>query len=445
MAKVKTVFFCQECGHESAKWLGKCPSCSAWSSFVEEKINKSTVNQFVGEIKKPIDIHSVNIENANRIDTNIAELNNVLGGGIVDGSLILIGGDPGIGKSTIILQILNNMKNKNVLYLSGEESESQIKIRANRLGVEGAFDVLSETNIDLLDTLSNKYNFIVVDSIQTMYKPDITSAPGSVSQVREITNYLMKLAKIKNIPIIIIGHVTKDGAIAGPRVLEHMVDVVLYFEGDKNSNFRILRSVKNRFGKANEIGIFEMTEKGLMEVLNPSKFMITERDVKVSGSALSCVIEGSKPILLELQSLMSQTNFGMPRRTATGVDYNKVVMLLAVIEKKIGINLGSYDCYVNVTGGLKISEPEVDLAIVAAIISSFKDVQLQMDTVFVGEIGLTGEVRSVSNIEKRINELEKLGYKNVIIPYNNMKNMKSKFNINIMGVKDVKEFYSKFF
>ncbi|TCT14384.1 DNA repair protein RadA/Sms [Natranaerovirga pectinivora] len=446
MAKAKTVFFCNECGQESPKWLGQCPGCKEWNTFVEEKITPIKVKQHnIGlernEPKKLSDIHMLDDK---RITTGINELDRVLGGGIVIGSLVLVGGDPGIGKSTLLLQMCKSLadNNKKVLYISGEESLKQIKIRAERLNVNGNnLLLLCETNLTNIEEIVKKDipDVMIIDSIQTMFKEDISSAPGSVSQVREVTNILMQLAKGLNISTFIVGHVTKDGSIAGPRVLEHMVDTVLYFEGDRHASYRILRGVKNRYGSTNEIGVFEMRDKGLVEVSNPSELMLTGRPTGVSGSVVSCSLEGTRPMLVEVQALISQTNFGMPRRTATGTDYNRVVLLMAVLEKRLGMQLASCDAYVNIAGGIKINEPALDLGIIMSIASSFKNQPINSRTLVFGEVGLTGEVRAVNMAEQRVIEASKLGFDTCIIPKANMKNLKIPKEVKVFGVENVNE------
>ena len=381
MAKSKkTVFFCKECGYESSKWLGQCPGCKEVGTFVEEPMGAKTNNNIRRGLinNKPVTINQVTADDEERITTGFGELDRVLGGGVVPGGLILVGGDPGIGKSTLLLQVCRNMSNngKKILYISGEESLKQIKLRANRMGqFSDNLSLLSETSLDIIESviLETKPDTVVIDSIQTMLREDIGSAPGSVSQVRESTNFLMQLAKGNTIPIFIVGHVTKEGVVAGPRVLEHMVDTVLYFEGDRHAAYRIIRGVKNRFGSTNEIGVFEMSSEGLREVLNPSEFMLDGRPEDASGSVVACLMEGTRPILVEIQALISHTNFGMPRRTAVGTDYNRVNLLMAVIEKRIGVQMCDYDAYVNIAGGMKINEPALDLALVMALISSFKN------------------------------------------------------------------------
>ena len=446
MTKAKTVFVCSSCGYEAAKWLGKCPGCNQWNTFYEEKIATSaTLNGNNKERKtvKPIKLGSVEKKITARISTGIGELNRVLGGGLVEGSLILLGGEPGIGKSTLILQICNKVQiDGKILYISGEESAEQIKIRADRLKIESEnIMFLSETDIDLIqEAIQNmEPKLVIIDSVQTMYADGITSAPGSVSQVREITARIMKMCKEKNITTIIIGHVTKDGNIAGPRVLEHMVDTVLYLEGERYFSYRMLRGVKNRFGSTNEIGMFEMQNEGMIEIENPSSILLSERDGNPSGSIIVTSMEGTRALAIELQSLVTPSVFGLPRRTTNGIDYNRLTLLIAVLEKKAGFPLGNQDVYLNVVGGLKINEPAIDLGIILASASSFKNISIPKDVVAIGEVGLTGEVRAVNLIEKRLKEIEKLGFKKCIIAENNKKLLKEKSNLDIIGVKNIVE------
>lgn len=447
MAKSKkTVFFCKECGYESSKWLGQCPGCKEVGTFVEEPMGAKTNNNIRRGLinNKPVTINQVTADDEERITTGFGELDRVLGGGVVPGGLILVGGDPGIGKSTLLLQVCRNMSNngKKILYISGEESLKQIKLRANRMGqFSDNLSLLSETSLDIIESviLETKPDAVVIDSIQTMLREDIGSAPGSVSQVRESTNFLMQLAKGNTIPIFIVGHVTKEGVVAGPRVLEHMVDTVLYFEGDRHAAYRIIRGVKNRFGSTNEIGVFEMSSEGLREVLNPSEFMLDGRPEDASGSVVACLMEGTRPILVEIQALISHTNFGMPRRTAVGTDYNRVNLLMAVIEKRIGVQMCDYDAYVNIAGGMKINEPALDLALVMALIGSFKNRVIDPKTIVFGEVGLAGEVRAVSQADKRVQEAKKLGFKTCIMPAVSKKNLTEITGINIIGVNNIKE------
>ena len=457
MAKSRTTaFFCKECGYESAKWSGQCPSCKAWNTFVEEPVVKEknvkgivNINAKYHEtagVKKaaPVRLSSVTAADTDRIKTDICELDRVLGGGIVEGSLVLVGGDPGIGKSTLLLQMCYNLaKNGNsVLYISGEESLGQIKLRAQRVGeASDNLMVLCETSLDTIENvLENvKPQIVVIDSIQTMYREEVGAAPGSVSQVRETTAVLMQLAKGLNISIFIVGHVTKEGVVAGPRMLEHMVDTVLYFEGDKNAAYRILRSVKNSFGLSNEIGVFEMRQEGLAEVANPSEYMLTGRPEEASGSVVVCLLEGTRPILVEIQALVCDAKFGMPRRTAAGADYNRVNLLMAVLEKRAGIHLSGSDAYVNIAGGMKVNEPAMDLGIVMALVSSFRNRPMMENTIVFGEVGLAGEVRAVSQPQIRINEAVKLGFGNCILPQVCLKNIKKTDKINLIGISSVKD------
>ena len=446
MAKAKkSIFFCQNCGHEENKWLGQCPMCKEWNTFVEEAVavTKSSTVKLAKEAEV-VALKHVQTENEERIHTSIEELDRVLGGGIVPGSLILVGGDPGIGKSTLLLQVCQKLceKKKQVLYISGEESLKQIKLRANRMGefTEDLF-LLCETNLEVIKTVIEKRRpeMVVVDSIQTMYSEDVTSAPGSVSQVRESTNVFMQLAKGLGISIFIVGHVTKEGTVAGPRVLEHMVDTVLYFEGDRHASYRILRGVKNRFGSTNEIGVFEMRQNGLAEVQNPSEFMLSGRPENASGSVVACSMEGTRPILLEIQALVCNSNFGMPRRTAAGTDYNRVNLLMAVLEKRAGIHLSNADAYVNIAGGIKMNEPAIDLGIVMAIVSSYKNRPIDEKTIVFGEVGLSGEVRAVSMPEQRVAEAKKLGFETCIVPEVSKELLKGITGIKVIGVNTISD------
>lgn len=451
MAKEKVVFFCNECGYESAKWLGKCPACNSWNTFVEEKIKtnvaKGNTKYKVGEstVKKLNDIQ--NLEKS-RLDTGYEELNRVLGGGLVDGSLVLLGGEPGIGKSTLVLQVCNNLtKHGTLLYVSGEESDTQIKMRADRLKVNSENILfLGETNINEIEAQIEKVNpkFCIIDSIQTMYDDDISSASGNISQVREVTARLMNIAKSKNISMIVIGHVTKDGNIAGPRLLEHMVDVVLYIEGERFLSHRIVRGVKNRFGSTNEIGIFEMREEGLVEVKNMSDIFLTRDEQALPGTVTTAILEGNSTLAIEVQALTTHSYYNLPRRVANGVDFNRLNMIIAVIEKMCGINLGSQDIYVNVIGGLKITETSADIAIAFAIISSYKGIPISKDSIFLGEMALNGQVRNVVNIEKRLKELEKIGYKKVYAPKRQLDNLKDTYNIKMVKLDDIQSIVQKF-
>jgi len=444
MSKIKTVFVCSSCGYESPKWMGKCPGCNEWNSFYEEKLSGKLGSKT--EPKRSVTPTKLNVVEGKeelRTKTGFEELDRVLGGGLVKGSLLLLGGEPGIGKSTLILQICDKIKAEGkVLYVSGEESAEQIKLRADRLNINND-DILflGETDIDLIENsiVDVMPKLVIIDSIQTMYSEDITSAAGSVSQVREITARIMRICKSKGITTIIIGHVTKDGNIAGPRVLEHMVDTVLYLEGERYFSYRILRTVKNRFGSTNEIGMFEMQDIGMCEITNPSQILISEREGSPAGSVVIASIEGTRPLLLELQALTATSVFGLPRRTANGVDYNRLTLLIAVLEKKVGLNLGNQDVYLNVVGGIKISEPSIDLGIVLAAASSYKNMPIAKDIIVIGEVGLTGEIRAVNLVEKRIKEAEKLGFKTCIIPENNKKLLKEKYKLDIIGVKNIND------
>ena len=448
MAKEKTVFVCSGCGYESPKWMGKCPTCNEWNTFYEEKLTKQAGTKYEKK-KEAIPMVLMNLEGKEvcRNSTGFSELDRVLGGGLVSGSLVLLGGEPGIGKSTLILQICDKIRGEGkVLYVSGEESAEQIKLRADRLGIHNE-DILflGETDIGIIEEaiLKEKPKLVIIDSIQTMYSDEITSAPGSVSQVREITSKIMRVCKENAITTIIIGHVTKDGNIAGPRVLEHMVDTVLYLEGERYFSYRILRGVKNRFGSTNEIGMFEMKDKGMCEIVNPSSILISEREETPPGSIIVATMEGTRPLMVEIQSLTSTSVFGLPRRTANGMDYNRLTLLIAVLEKKVGLNLGNQDVYVNVVGGIKLNEPAVDLGVVLAAASSYKNIAIPQGTVAIGEVGLTGEIRSVNLIEKRLKEVEKLGFKTCIIPENNKKLLKESYKLDIIGVNDIVDVIKK--
>lgn len=441
------VYFCKECGYETSKWLGQCPGCGQWNSMVEEPARKKVVAK-VSNVKegqsKVSPITDISLEAEEKLSTGLGELDRVLGGGIVKGSLILVGGDPGIGKSTLLLQVCKNISERDnkVLYISGEESLKQIKIRANRMGeFSSNLLLLCETSLDNIEVTIKRENpkVVVIDSIQTMYKEDVAAAPGSVSHVRESTNILMQIAKNFGISIFVVGHVTKEGVVAGPRVLEHMVDTVLYFEGDRHAAYRILRGVKNRFGSTNEIGVFEMTKDGLAEVQNPSEFMLSGRPEESSGSVVACSIEGTRPMLVEIQALVCKTNFGMPRRTAAGTDFNRVNLLMAVLEKRLGYNLSQCDAYVNIAGGIKINEPALDLAIVMAIMSSYKDRAISNNTICFGEVGLSGEVRAVNMAEQRVLEAKKLGFEVCILPKVSLESIGRIDGIKLIGVSNVKE------
>lgn len=446
MAKAKkSVYFCQNCGHEESKWLGQCPMCKEWNTFAEEKVVSIKGQKSSGEKQvQAVTLSSVTTDEDERMKTELVELDRVLGGGIVSGSLVLVGGDPGIGKSTLLLQVCQKLSamNKKVLYISGEESLKQIKLRANRMGEfsENLY-LLCETSLNLIQTAieREKPDVVVIDSIQTMYNEEIGSTPGSVSQVRESTNVFMQLAKGMNIAIFIVGHVTKEGTVAGPRVLEHMVDTVLYFEGDRHASYRILRGVKNRFGSTNEIGVFEMRKEGLVEVENPSEFMLSGKPENASGSVVACAMEGTRPMLMEIQALVCKSNFGMPRRTAAGIDYNRVNLLMAVLEKRVGLPLSGYDAYVNIAGGIRMNEPAVDLGIIMAVASSYKNRPVSEDTIVFGEVGLSGEVRAVTMPEQRVAEAKKLGFKVCVVPEVSLKSIGKVEGIEVIGVKSVNQ------
>ncbi len=444
----KIIYCCQTCGYQTPKWMGKCPDCGTWDSIIEERPTAATLH----DVKRsrsnlqlePVAIDSIELEKENRLFTRMQELDRTLGGGLVPGTLILVGGDPGIGKSTLMLQALYGLANQGlkVLYVSGEESQQQIRLRSQRLGtVSPGLLVVSEVDMDLIlaNITSEPPQVVVIDSIQTMYNAELTSAPGSVSQVRESAVRLMLMAKKTGIPVFLVGHVTKDGAIAGPKLLEHMVDTVLYFEGDRNHIFRILRAVKNRFGSTNEIGVFEMRDQGLDEVANPSAVFLSERPANAPGSAVTASLEGTRPILVELQALASSTSFGTPRRTILGLDPNRVALLAAVMEKQLGMHLMGYDIFMNVAGGVKVVEPAVDMAIVSAIASSFLDKPISGATVVLGEVGLTGEVRAVGQIDTRVAEAKKMGFKRCLVPDGNMKRIRHMDGITVSGIKTVSE------
>lgn len=451
MAKGKTtIFYCQQCGYESSKWMGQCPGCKEWNSFVEETVNKADLKNVGGVLKKNTEraeaciLSEVAIKEEDKILTGIAELDRVLGGGIVQGSLTLVGGDPGIGKSTLLLQVCRNLSaaGHKVLYISGEESQVQIKMRADRIGTfNDRMLLLCETSLDTIQEVirQQKPEMVVIDSIQTMYSDSVAAAPGSVSQVRESTGIFLQLAKGLGVSIFIVGHVTKEGTVAGPRVLEHMVDTVLYFEGDRHASYRILRGVKNRFGSTNEIGVFEMREQGLVEVANPSEFMLDGRPGQASGSIVSCSMEGTRPLLIEIQALVCHSNFGIPRRQTTGTDFNRVNLLMAVLEKRSGVQLSGCDAYVNITGGMKIMEPAIDLGIVLAILSSFRNTALDTKLVAFGEVGLGGEVRAVSMAKQRVAEAEKLGFTTCVVPKVCAKDCSQNTKIKVIGVSNIQE------
>lgn len=450
MAKSSYVYFCSECGYESSKWMGQCPGCRAWNTFVEEKVTTThkgktmKTGSSVDTGKSPYTLSEISTEEEERLQIGIGELDRVLGGGIVKGSLILVGGDPGIGKSTLLLQVCKHLSDSEheVLYVSGEESLRQIKMRAMRIGpMNDKLKLFCETNLDVIENTikKSKPEVVVIDSIQTMFQEDIASAPGSVSQVREATAILMRLAKEQGVSIFIVGHVTKEGTVAGPRVLEHMVDTVLYFEGDRHASYRILRGVKNRFGSTNEIGVFEMRNEGLQAVVNPSEYMLNGKPEGASGSVVSCSMEGTRPILLEIQALVSPTNFGFPRRQTAGSDLNRLNLLMAVLEKRLNLSISNCDAYVNIAGGLRITEPAIDLGIVMAVVSSFKNRPIDDKLLAFGEIGLSGEVRAVSMAENRVAEAKKLGFTTCIVPMSCLETCKKINGINVVGVSSVQD------
>lgn len=450
MAKGKTtVFFCQSCGYESSKWLGQCPGCKEWNTFVEETVEKKSISgagkmTIKSEMRQSIPLSQIQSTDETRVTTKYKEMDRVLGGGIVKGSLVLVGGDPGIGKSTLLLQVCRNLAedNHSILYVSGEESLQQIKLRADRIGqFSDSLKLLCETNLEAVRQVieHDKPEVVIIDSIQTMMNEEVASAPGSVSQVRESTGVLMQIAKGLGITIFIVGHVTKEGAVAGPRVLEHMVDSVLYFEGDRHETYRILRGVKNRFGSTNEIGVFEMRSEGLVEVENPSEYMLSGRPENEPGSVVTCSMEGTRPVLLETQALVCKSFFNNPRRTANGTDYNRVNMLMAVLEKKLGLRLSECDAYINIAGGMQLREPGIDMGIVLAMISCMKDKPISSKTICFGEIGLSGEVRGVSMAEQRVLEAKKLGFDTCILPQVSKDNLKHIKGIELIGVKNVME------
>jgi DNA repair protein RadA/Sms len=446
LKKIKTAFFCQNCGHQSPKWLGKCPSCNEWNRFVEEETRAVDPAGPAGIQfnEAPLPIDEIVADEKERMTTGISEMDRVLGGGIVNGSVTLVGGDPGIGKSTLLLQVVNNLAEKDlkILYISGEESAKQIKLRGKRIGASSKnLFVLVEIDLDSIVKHIKEISprAVVIDSIQTMYSPVLTSAPGSVGQVRESSGRLILLAKKTGIPIFLVGHVTKDGSIAGPKVLEHMVDTVLYFEGDSSHAYRIIRAMKNRFGPTNEIGVFEMRSNGLNEVANPSAFFLTERPEGEAGSVVVPSIEGTRPILIEIQSLVNPTNFGMPRRTTIGVDHNRVALLAAVMDKVCGYRLSGHDIFINVAGGMKVDEPAVDLGIVASMASSFLDKPIDKGTVVFGEVGLAGEVRGISQMDIRIKEAARMGFVRCIIPQTSSRNGFAEKKIECIRVNSLKK------
>ena len=454
MAKITSRYFCKECGYETAKWLGQCPACKAWNTFVEEPVAKAAGSSAASGKKpirqqrtRPVKIDEIKLIEEDRMDTGFRELNRVLGGGIVVGSLILLGGDPGIGKSTILLEVTRNLAaeaSKSVLYVSGEESLKQIKMRAMRIAdISGDLRFMTETNVEnIVETITETQpDLVVIDSIQTMYTESVTAAPGSVSQVRESAAQFLRAAKENGIAIVLVGHVTKDGAVAGPKVLEHMVDAVLYFEGEAGGNLRILHGQKNRFGSTNEIAVFEMNADGLREVRNPSEMLLSGRPENASGSVVTCGMEGTRPLLIEIQGLVAPTSFNYPRRTANGVDYNRLNLLTAIVERRLGIDLSKYDAYVNIAGGLKISEPSTDLAIVMALISSWRNIPVPDDVMIFGEVGLSGEVRAVSSAEQRMEEAARLGFHKIVMPYYHKDRIQFHENpdVEIIPVKNIRE------
>ncbi len=456
MKSKKSVFFCRECGYESPKWMGQCPGCRSWNTFVEEvvtstKSGRNTDSSLRRQTEEPVILRDVSLAREERRTSGIGELDRVLGGGIVAGSMVLVGGDPGIGKSTLLLQACRNLSSQgnSVLYISGEESLRQIRMRADRIGsFTEKMELLCETNLGTIRSVieKRKPDIAVIDSIQTMYDEDVGSAPGSVSQVRESTNVLMQLAKGLGVMIFIVGHVTKEGNVAGPRVLEHMVDTVLYFEGDRHASYRILRAVKNRFGSTNEIGVFEMENEGLKEVKNPSEYLLTGKPQNSSGSVVTCSVNGTRPILVEIQALVCQTNFGIPRRTTVGTDFNRVNLLMAVLERKAGLSLGSMDAYVNIAGGMKMTEPAIDLAICMAIASSCRDFVVPDECLVFGEVGLSGEIRAVSQAEQRVQEARKLGFSSVMLPEvcrNSIRNTEGIRLVYVSQIREAVNFFSK--
>ncbi len=454
MAKVKTTFFCQNCGVQSSKWLGKCPSCNEWNTYVEEVIEKSSnadavKTQFAPFESTPVQIDKIDVSGDVRIDICNGELNRVLGSGLVPGSIVLIGGEPGIGKSTLMLQVALNFKGKKILYVTGEESEQQIRMRADRLALKNPnCYILTETSTQKIfkHLEAVKPDLVIIDSIQTLQTPVIESSAGSVSQIRECASEMQRFAKLTATPVFLIGHITKDGSLAGPKLLEHMVDTVLQFEGDRNHVYRILRTVKNRFGSTSELGIFEMRDTGLNEVLNPSEFLLSHRDEDISGVAVASMIEGLRPMMVEIQALVSSAAYGTPQRSSTGFDLRRLNMLLAVLEKRCGFKLGAKDVFLNITGGIKVDDPAIDLAVVCAVLSSGQDVSIPQKACFSAEIGLSGEIRAVNRIEQRISESEKLGFSEIYVSKYNLKGLDvNKFKIKVLGFKNIAEVFSYLF
>lgn len=449
MAKPVTKYICQNCGYSSLRWLGKCPECDSWNTFAEEivhtdkhKLKSKSSDILSAKLTNLSKVADINITEDKRIVSTIEELDRVLGGGIVPGSVVLVGGDPGIGKSTLMMQLSDKIKKNTILYVSGEESQKQIKLRCERLGfAHDEFYILSETSLEIIAAVVDKLkpDIVIIDSIQTIYRNELESSPGSVSQLRESTAAVIQIAKAKNISFFLIGHITKEGFIAGPKVLEHMVDTVLQFEGERTHSYRVLRAIKNRFGSTNEIGIFEMTGTGLVEVRNPSEVFLSQRSKGISGSTVSASMEGTRPILIEVQALVSSSGYSVPQRTATGFDYKRLAILIAVLEKKIGIHLSKFDVFINIAGGIKIDEPSIDLAAAISICSSFKDTSIDADMLILGEIGLSGEIRGISFAERRIQEAIKLGFKKVLLPKSNLKNFKPLKDIEYNPVESIQD------
>lgn len=449
MSKIISSFICQNCGQSSSKWIGKCPGCGEWNTMVEEVV-ASNYRKTSRNPRKKVDLNLTNLKKVSdisgideqRITTSIEELDRVLGSGLVPGSVVLVGGDPGIGKSTLMVQIADKLKQRNILYITGEESQLQIKMRCQRLGFDqDDFYVLTETNLEIIAAVIDKLEpeIVIVDSIQTVYTDIIDSSPGSISQLRESTSAFIKIAKAKSVCFLLVGHITKEGLIAGPKVLEHMVDTVLQFEGERTHIYRVLRAIKNRFGSTNEIGIFEMTGNGLNEVKNPSEVFLSNRNSGKPGSTVSASMEGTRPILIEVQALVSSSGYSVPQRTATGFDYKRLAILLAVLEKKLGLFLSRYDVFVNIAGGIKIDEPSIDIAVAMSILSSFRDAPVESTTLLLGEIGLSGEIRTISYAEKRVQEGIKLGFKKIILPSNNIKNFKPTPNVELLGAETIND------
>ena len=449
MSKPVTKYICQNCGYSSLRWLGKCPECDSWNSFVEEivytdkrKLTSKTHDIIDSKLTNLSKVSDIDVSEDKRIISSIQELDRVLGGGIVPGSVVLVGGDPGIGKSTLMMQLSDKIKQNTILYVSGEESPKQIKLRCERLGfAHDDFYILSETSLEIIAAIVDKLkpDIVIIDSIQTIYRNELESSPGSVSQLRESTAAIIQIAKAKNISFFLIGHITKEGVIAGPKVLEHMVDTVLQFEGERTHSYRVLRAIKNRFGSTNEIGIFEMTGAGLIEVLNPSEVFLSQRSKGISGSTVSASMEGTRPILIEVQALVSSSGYSVPQRTSTGFDYKRLAILIAVLEKKIGIHLSKFDVFLNIAGGIKIDEPSIDLAAALSICSSFKDTSIDADMLILGEIGLSGEIRGISFAERRIQEAVKLGFKKIVLPKSNMKNFKQSKELEYIPVENIQD------